>query len=223
MTLPGSFAVYPAQSKTACFTLRQCLAAAIGLCLAGALAPADARAENAGKERVYARIEAGSHDGGRPRVRPSRSPNASAISPYYIEFRSRTSPGYGHSYIVYGQLTSKGTIKSRHYAGLYPNDEALLVVGHVIPVAAYTTGHPQDRDDSKVTAALRINLNREQYSKVSRVVKQEQHSTRMWHISLSNCNTFVRNIAEKIGLRVPASTMVRPRQFVSELKALNPG
>jgi hypothetical protein len=62
----------------------------------------------------------------------------SGSGPYYIEFRSRFSWDYGHTYIVHGRVGEAPTRAS--VAGLSPvgDDATAWVIGHYVPVPAET-------------------------------------------------------------------------------------
>ena len=60
---------------------------------------------------------------------------------YFIDFRSRAGYVFGHTYIVYGRLDTRGQPVGVRYAGIYPLDNGRgLVFGSVIPVAASVRG-----------------------------------------------------------------------------------
>lgn len=164
-----------------------------------------------------------------PRPHASRAKRLSAPATHpafshYVEFRARPGVGgYGHSYIVHGELDNSGAMRSRNYAGLYPATETLIVVGHALPVPANTAGHPDDRDDRRVTASFRINMNRDDYARVEQIVREAQSSNALWHITLNNCNHFLGNVAGQMGLATPSSPLILPKDYVESLRSLNAG
>ena len=45
----------------------------------------------------------------------------------------------------------------------------------------------------------------------------------MWSAELYNCNAFVGDVAKYMGLKVPASTLIYPKIFVTHLRLMNTG
>ena len=45
----------------------------------------------------------------------------------------------------------------------------------------------------------------------------------MWSAELYNCNAFVGDVAKFMGLKVPASSLIYPKVFVTHLRLLNTG
>ena len=81
---------------------------------------------------------------------------ASAGKPYYIEFRSRFSWDYGHTYIVHGRVGEAPNHSS--VAGLSPvgDDATAWVIGHYVPVPAETGWTDGDLEDKYVTSRYRV-------------------------------------------------------------------
>ena len=96
---------------------------------------------------------------------PSRA-QAQAISegrPYFIEFRSRNAANYGHAFVLYGRVGTKGKIAGLHPAGDRPDCVNCSVVawtlGHLLPVPAETgASDGDDEPELYLTARYRIRL-----------------------------------------------------------------
>ncbi len=140
---------------------------------------------------------------------------------YYIEFRARYAWDYGHTFIVHGRAGEPLTKAS--VAGLSPvgDDSAAWVIGHYVPVPAETGWTDGDLEDKYISARYRVYMNKAQYDRVMGFVRQLQASKHVWSAELYNCNAFVGDIAQFMGLRVPKSTLIYPRVFVNNLRQIN--
>jgi hypothetical protein len=58
-------------------------------------------------------------------------------------------------------------------------------------------------------------------AKFLRFVRQLQAKHHVWSAELYNCNAFVADIAEFMGLRVPKSTLIYPKVFINNLRQIN--
>ena len=155
-------------------------------------------------------------------VRGSVAPlYTSGSGPYYIEFRSRFSWDYGHTYIVHGRVGEAPTHAS--VAGLSPvgDDSTAWVIGHYVPVPAETGWTDGDLEDKYVTARYRVLMSKEQYDRVMAYVRDLQGRSHTWSAELYNCNAFVADIAHEMGLKAPASTLIYPKIFISHLRLMN--
>ena len=145
----------------------------------------------------------------------------SGSGPYYIEFRSRFSWDYGHTYIVHGRVGEAPTHAS--VAGLSPvgDDSTAWVIGHYVPVPAETGWTDGDLEDKYISARYRVYMSKAQYDRVMVFVRQLQHSKKVWSAELYNCNAFVGDIAQFMGLRVPKSSLIYPRVFINNMRQIN--
>jgi hypothetical protein len=145
----------------------------------------------------------------------------SGSGPYYIEFRSRFSWDYGHTYIVHGRVGEAPTHAS--VAGLSPvgDDSTAWVIGHYVPVPAETGWTDGDLEDKYVTARYRVLMSKDQYDRVMAYVRDLQGRSHTWSAELYNCNAFVADIAHEMGLKAPASTLIYPKIFISHLRMMN--
>ncbi|HEX9323284.1 MAG TPA: hypothetical protein VF913_14385 [Xanthobacteraceae bacterium] len=138
---------------------------------------------------------------------------------YFVEFRSRTG-FYGHTYVVYGQLDSRGKRAEVHYAGLYPEGGPVgFMLGHVLPVPARVDAVDDDLTDPVTESYLRI-LTAEEFAKTTAAIGRLRANTQLWNALLNNCNDFAAELAQGLGLRTP-STLLIPELFVSELREMN--
>jgi hypothetical protein len=136
---------------------------------------------------------------------------------YFVEFRVAEIGAYGHSYVAYG------TGSRVKYADLHPmGNYAIMALGHVLPVPANTEW------DAGVLALpissrFRVSLTAQQYARlVAAVARAKANKTPYWNAITNNCNHFIGQLAEAIGLKVPASFQVS-YSFVPALKSLNAG
>jgi hypothetical protein len=142
---------------------------------------------------------------------------------YYIEFRSRYSWDYGHTYLVHGRVGETPTKAS--VAGLSPvgDDSTAWVIGHYVPVPAETGWTDGDLEDKYTTARYRVLMNKGEYDRVMGFVRDLQSRSHTWSAELYNCNAFVADIAKNMGLKVPSSTLIYPKIFVSHMRLINTG
>ena len=136
---------------------------------------------------------------------------------YFIEFRVGQIGTYGHSYAVYGIQGGK-----QNYADLHPmGGYAGMAVGHVLPVPANTQWDPGVLK-LPVTARYRKALNGDQYRRLLAAVQSAKSSGRYWNAVTHNCNHFIGQLAQSVGLKVPGQFQVS-YSFIPALKELNEG
>ena len=142
---------------------------------------------------------------------------------YYIEFRARYAWDYGHTYLVHGRVGVPPT--KADVAGLSPvgDDSTAWVIGHYVPVPAETGWTDGDLENKYVTARYRVLMNKDEYDRVLAYIKQLQDRSHVWSAELYNCNAFVGDVANFMGLKVPASSLIYPKVFVTHLRLLNTG
>jgi hypothetical protein len=171
---------------------------------------------------------AGAQDAPKPQqiVRPANTKTTvvtTGAGQYYVEFRSRYAWDYGHTYLVHGRVGEAPTKDS--VAGLSPvgDDATAWVIGHYVPVPAETGWTDGDLEDKYVSARYRVLMNKDQYDRIVAYIKQQQAGAHVWSAELNNCNAFVADIAEHMGLKVPSSSLIYPKVFVTHLRLLNTG
>jgi hypothetical protein len=153
------------------------------------------------------------------RARPGTQAAPLGAVRYFVEFRSRTG-FYGHTYVVYGQLDSRGKRTDVHYAGLYPEGGPVgFMLGHVLPVPATVDAVEDDLTDPVTEAYLRM-VTPEEFAKITAVIERLRANTQLWNALLNNCNDFAAELAQQLGLRTP-STLLIPELFISELREMN--
>jgi hypothetical protein len=152
---------------------------------------------------------------------PKSGARVSGVGDYYVEFRSRYAWDYGHTFIVHGRVGEPLTHAS--VAGLSPagDDATAWVIGHYVPVPADTGWTDGDTEDKYISARYRVYMNKAEYDRVMAFVRHLQASHHVWSAELYNCNAFVGDIAQFMGLRVPKSTLIYPRVFVNNLRQIN--
>lgn len=139
-----------------------------------------------------------------------------AAGRYYVEFRVGMIGTYGHSYAVYGIEGGK-----QNYADLHPmGGYAGMAVGHVLPVPANTEWDPGVLK-LPIVSRYHRSLGADQYRKLLAAVQAGQASNaRYWNALTNNCNHFIGQLAQAVGLRVPAQFQLS-YSFVPALKELN--
>lgn len=174
--------------------------------------PAPAASAPAGKADARAR-----------RMSERKAPTARGMA-YFVEFRSRYALSYGHTFLVHGRLGPSGRIVTSEVAGLHPagDDPTPWMIGHVLPVPSETGASDGDTEDQYISARYRINLTADQYQKVSAYIRKLQSSSPMWHAVLYNCNAFVGDVANFMGLKTPG-TMAMPAEYINGIRSMNGG
>jgi len=142
---------------------------------------------------------------------------------YYVEFRSRQAWDYGHTFVVFGRVGE--TPGKKNVAGLSPkgDDPKMWLMGHYMPVPSDTGWTDGDLEDRYITSRYRVLLNKDQYDRVVAHIRELQSRSHFWSVEMYNCNAFVADIAGFMGLKVPASSWIYPRVFVSNLRKINTG
>jgi hypothetical protein len=142
---------------------------------------------------------------------------------YYFEFRSRQAWDYGHTFVVFGRV---GEAPSRNnVAGLSPkgDDPSMWVMGHYVPVPSDTGWTDGDLEDKYITSRYRVLVSKDQYDRTVAYIRGLQAKSTTWSAELYNCNAFVADIAKFMGLKVPASSLIYPKVFVSNMRKINTG
>lgn len=149
---------------------------------------------------------------------------------YFIEFRGRAAANYGHLYVLYGRVNGADQIVSSRIAGLHPAGDAKdcfncslfnWTIGHLIPVPAETGASDGDLEEKYVTARYRVWLTAAEFTKVDTYIRKLQADNPLWNALFNNCVGFGRNIAEYMGLKMPAALWQEPQDFVEGLAREN--
>jgi hypothetical protein len=142
-----------------------------------------------------------------------------AKGPYYVDFRARTAASWGHAFVWYGKTSERQV----EVAGLTPTGDTLTyVIGHLTLVPSETGASYGDLDPQYLTASYRVYLNEPDAKRVFAYIKKLQASSPVWNAETFNCTSFIGNIANFMGLKVPLRWQ-RPEEYVNNLKALNGG
>jgi len=150
--------------------------------------------------------------------------------PYFIEFRARAAASYGHMYVLYGRVNGRDEIISSRIAGLHPAGDANdcfncslfnWTVGHLVPVPSETGASDGDLEEKYVTARYRVWLTAAEFKKVDVYIRKLQADNPTWNALFNNCVGFGRNIAEFMGLKVPAFVWLEPKDFVEGMREEN--
>ncbi len=197
-------------------------AAAPATASAPAAAPAAASAPAATNEPAATNGHTETHTLAAVHVAPDHAADNSA-RPYFVEFRARSALSYGHTFLVHGRVGQKITAKD--VIGLHPATESSVpwMVGHLIPVVSETGASDGDFEDQYIIARYRVLLTEAEYKKTLAMMRGMQRSHPVWHAVLYNCNRFVGDIAENMGLRAPGNALLMPKEYINTLKAVNNG
>jgi len=152
-------------------------------------------------------------------VQPA-APRAPAAGDYYVEFRAADIGVYGHSYIAFGRLGAGGRPASVQYADFHPEGGTLgLAVGHAVPVAADMTPEKETLT-LPITSSFRRAITAAQYQKVLATIKRVHANNHVWSALAYNCNSFVGDVAEAVGMKTPTSLLFST-SYIPALRYLN--
>lgn len=160
--------------------------------------------------------------------RVSRREAPQGAGAYFVEFRSRYALSYGHTFLVHGRLNARGEVgqvTADQVAGLHPAGDGpeMWSLGHIVPVPAETGPSDGDMEDEYISARFRVVLSEEQYRRVAAHIRRKQKNSPTWHAVLYNCNRWVGEVAQYMGLEAPANALLYPADYINALKALNSG
>ena len=143
---------------------------------------------------------------------------------YAIEFRSRYALSYGHTFIMYGRLNSKGQLVDRVVAGLHPAGDSPnpWMLGHIVPVASETGPSDGDLEDQYVSARYRVVVDEPEFRRIVAYIKDKQAHSGTWHAIFNNCSGWVADVGRYMGLSAPNSLLM-PQNFINGMKMMNEG
>jgi hypothetical protein len=155
-----------------------------------------------------------------PAPASARKPvQASAKGPYYVDFRARTAASWGHAFVWYGKTSERAV----DVAGLTPaGDTGSYVLGYLTWVPSETGASYGDLDPQYLTAHYKVYLDEADAKRVFAYIKHLQATSPLWNAEISNCTSFIGDIARFMGLKTPVR-WTRPEDYVNDLKALNGG
>jgi hypothetical protein len=163
-------------------------------------------------------------------AKPKQPVTATACKPepgktHFVEFRSRTAASYGHSFAFFGKLGAPGKFGKFEVAGLHPkgDDPAVYMQGHVVPVPSETGASYGDLDEQFMTARYCVVLTEAEYRKLAGFIRGLQARSTEWHAPTKNCNGFIGEIAQSIGLIAPPTHILLPEHYVTVMRDLNGG
>lgn len=144
---------------------------------------------------------------------------ATALGPYYVDFRARTASTYGHAFVWYGKTSEKQV----EVAGLAPaGDEVPYILGHLIFVPSETGASYGDLDEQYLTASYRVYLSEADAKRVFAYIRHLQETSPLWNAATTNCTAFIGRIATFMGLNAPFH-LLKPEEYVNRLRELNGG
>lgn len=144
---------------------------------------------------------------------------------HFVEFRSRTAASYGHSFVFFGKLGAAGKFGQFQVAGLHPkgDDPAIYMQGHVVPVPSETGASFGDLDEQYLTARYCVVLNEAEYNKLAVFIRKLQARSTEWHAPTKNCNGFIGEVAQSVGLLAPPTPLLLPEHYVTLIRDMNGG
>ena len=157
---------------------------------------------------------------------------ANLAKPYFVEFRGRNAASYGHLYVLYGQVNARNEIIKSDIAGLHPAGDANdcencsvvnWTVGHVVFVPSEMGASDGDLEEKYVTARYRVMLDAAEYKKLTAYIDNMKANPPLWNALWRNCVGFGRDVAQLMGLKVPAFVWLEPKDLVEGLRELNGG
>ena len=141
---------------------------------------------------------------------------------FYVEFRARDEVGgFGHSYVTLGIIDAVGEVRETVVAGFMPksaDDEYWSRIG--VPVTGLV-GMVRSDFIKRPNARFRIAISKAKYYRVLRKIHSLRETWTTYELVVQNCNSFVSQIADTLGLHVPMVTAQFPVHYVPELRALN--
>ena len=154
-------------------------------------------------------------------VGPEHRTDEKSSKPYFVEFRARSALSYGHTFLVHGRVGQK--ITKKDVVGLHPATESSVpwMIGHIVPVVSETGASDGDYEDKYIIARYRVPLTEAEYKKTLATMRRMQASSPVWHAVLYNCNQFVGDIAQTMGLRAPGNSLLMPKEYINTLKSIN--
>ena len=188
------------------------LAVSVGLGPSAATAQNDGRVSGTAETQALAAVHVGPDHAGE-----------SSSKPYFVEFRARSAHSYGHTFLVHGRVGQR--ITKKDVVGLHPASESSVpwMIGHIIPVVSETGASDGDYEDKYIIARYRVLLTEAEYKKTLGMMRGMQRNHPVWHAVLYNCNRFVGDIAQNMGLRAPGNSLLMPKEYINTLKAVNGG
>jgi hypothetical protein len=145
--------------------------------------------------------------------------DVSAGESYFVDFHARRGQSLvGHAFIVYGRLNAGGKILQAQVAGHFPSGRYPWK-GIFVPVRG-SVGHSKYDFVEPSLDIYRRRLTSAEFRQLSTMVRQLKAIDPAYHLIFFNCNDFVGEAAESIGLRRPPSVML-PATSVGLLRALN--
>jgi hypothetical protein len=176
----------------------------------------------------HARLDADKPALGAKKAQAGKRNAADKGGQYFVEFRSRYALSYGHTFLVHGRLNAKGEVAQltpEFVAGLHPAGAGseLWTIGHVVFVPAETGPSDGDLEEEYVSARYRVILSEADYRVVAAHIRNKQKNSPMWHAVFLNCNAWVGQIAQFMGLKAPANSMLYPADYINNLKEINGG
>ena len=90
-----------------------------------------------------------------------------------------------------------------------------------MPVPSETGASDGDTEEKYISARYRVTMNKAQFDRVVAYIRQKQATSPTWSAELYNCNAFVADIAQFMGLKTPKSTLIYPKVFITNMRQIN--
>ena len=138
---------------------------------------------------------------------------------YELEFRSRASEYFGHSYVVARKIGRSGKALSERLAGFDPVPGTPLVAT-LRGVRGVVDATPADRS-TPPDERFKVRVSRAQYGRAMAKIEANARRHPTFNLTEQNCNTFVGRVARAAGLNAPERSAELPREYVRQMREVN--
>jgi len=145
-----------------------------------------------------------------------------AARSFYAEFRARDEAGgFGHAYVALGTIDLAGESRQTVVAGFMPRGEMADHWSRFGMPVAGMVGVTRSDFARRPDVRFQITISEAKYYRVLSKIQEMRRTWTTYELLLSNCNSFVSEIASTAGLRAPLIPARFPVDYVGELRALN--
>jgi hypothetical protein len=139
---------------------------------------------------------------------------------YYLEFHARGGL-VGHTFMTAGRILDSGRRVREHHFGFSPASNDVMGNFQSLLGAPGSIG-PQPLDfKMPPLARFGVRLSHRRYRQLERALHRARIRTPTFRLFSLNCNSFAGYIAQSVGLRASAHTLIYPADYVRALARLN--
>lgn len=142
-----------------------------------------------------------------------------AAESYELEFRSRPSEYFGHSYVVARKVGASGRVISERGGGFDPAPGT--PVGQTLRGVPGVVHYTREDRATPPDERYRVRVSRGQYERAVAKIDGNSRRRPTFSVTRQNCNTFVGRVARAAGLRAPDRSFELPREYVRQMRELN--